>query len=266
MRACGSAPQFVDVDGRVGALNLPADFCAEHEWGIAKLKRFFGITDYKSAIDGPLGIERRKATKAPSSTPDNYGYTDFLYEEKTNLGGMSVGYHIWSQERTPKKLFEHPPHDLKNCYNHGTRGAWNESSFAVFTAEVAKLRELKERIDEMDVCVYVGGKTIAFENPGLVIAVASAIPQEYVDKMYKDDEDRRKLEQESLNTGIEKELKLAGKAYFALSPSWISQQKKSQYKVMYWLNPQQQDKYSFGWFTVEELRQWIKDKGPVMIK
>jgi hypothetical protein len=35
MRRCGKKPEFVlDAGGKVLGVNLPADFCAEHEWGI----------------------------------------------------------------------------------------------------------------------------------------------------------------------------------------------------------------------------------------
>jgi hypothetical protein len=34
---------------------------------------------------------------------------------------------------------------------------------------------------------------------------------------------------------------------------------------MYWLNPREQDIHNYGWFTVEELKQWAENKGPVMM-
>lgn len=35
-------------------------------------------------------------------------------------------------------------------------------------------------------------------------------------------------------------------------------------KLMIWLNPQEQEKYEAGLFTVDDLKLWAKDQGPVM--
>jgi hypothetical protein len=32
---------------------------------------------------------------------------------------------------------------------------------------------------------------------------------------------------------------------------------------MYFLNPMRQQENNFGWFTVEELEQWMEGKGPI---
>ena len=33
-----------------------------------------------------------------------------------------------------------------------------------------------------------------------------------------------------------------------------------------WLNPEEQDRNNFGWFTAEDLRAWSRGEGPVVIK
>lgn len=52
---------------------------------------------------------------------------------------------------------------------------------------------------------------------------------------------------------------------FALSPSrpLATNEKKSKYDLRYWLNPMEQRHNNSGYFTVEELEQWIENKGPI---
>ena len=87
-------------------------------------------------------------------------------------------------------------------------------------------------------------------------------------EMLARDEDARRLQTTAEKTGIAKKLKKAGLGWYALKPAWRDFFKdpvyRSKYKVIFFLNPEEQDKYNSGWFTVEELLQWIKGKGPVM--
>src|SRR3546814_19195425 len=60
---------------------------------------------------------------------------------------------------------------------------------------------------------------------------------------------------------------LAMKRYFALCPKWTSpgliEGRTTAHPVIFFLNPAQQDKNNHGWYTVEELEQWLDGKGPV---
>jgi len=53
-----------------------------------------------------------------------------------------------------------------------------------------------------------------------------------------------------------------------LSPEWARNLSNleggTKYPVMFWLNPQEQNKYRCGWFTVEELTEWAEDKGTII--
>jgi len=61
-------------------------------------------------------------------------------------------------------------------------------------------------------------------------------------------------------------LKSAGRSWFALRAAWIRDKSASKHPVWFWLNPQEQDRYEAGWFTVEDLLQWTENKGPVLKK
>jgi hypothetical protein len=50
-----------------------------------------------------------------------------------------------------------------------------------------------------------------------------------------------------------------GKYWMALSPSWISKDDKThdtKFRIIYWVN--YGDDETFGWFTVEQIRQWLE--------
>lgn len=55
-------------------------------------------------------------------------------------------------------------------------------------------------------------------------------------------------------------------SYFALVPAWVGDKKRqdTSHGVYFWLNPMHQDRYNSGWFTVEELDEWLEGRGPVM--
>ena len=73
------------------------------------------------------------------------------------------------------------------------------------------------------------------------------------------------LQKASDEIGIHDKLRKAGKEFFALSPRWAKDVRtsKTAYPVVYWLNPMHQNIYNYGYFTVEELEQWIDDCGPI---
>jgi hypothetical protein len=89
--------------------------------------------------------------------------------------------------------------------------------------------------------------------------------------MKQKDEDRINLHEAAKATGIEEKVCAAlksdfgGKPFYALSPSWKNKQ-NTKHKVVFWLNPTDQQKNNYGWFTVEELEQWIEGKGPIPMK
>jgi len=82
--------------------------------------------------------------------------------------------------------------------------------------------------------------------------------------MWEDgDKELAKLYKDVEETGIKKKLENANLRYYALSPSRPNKNMKTKYNVMFWLNPQQQDIHNYGYFSVEQLEEWIEGKGPI---
>lgn len=250
---------------------LPADYCAEHEWGIDKLERSFGINK-PPITKPPFGIDRRKTTRVPN---------DFIYNEKRNKlieAVMTVGWNNYrmSKEDLEKNIFHNLPPELNRNYdNREVRSAWDNKSFGVRVKgikNVRKLRKIMRAIHENNIVVFIGG-TGPFNNGGLCIGIATNIPKVIKDQWIKFDADNANLYLEHERIGIEKKIlsnikcRLGGKPYFALIPVWITDDSKysskSKYEVIYWLNPCDQEYNNVGWFTVENLEQWIEGKGPI---
>lgn len=68
--------------------------------------------------------------------------------------------------------------------------------------------------------------------------------------------------QEKLLEKVKKVLKKKKKDWYFLG----SPRKNEEGVWRFWLNPSQQHIYEAGWFTLEELKQWANDEGPVIKK
>lgn len=251
-------------NGRILALNLGADYCAEHEWGIKKLKESFGIQDNDISV---YGIDKRRI----SEVPENLYY---LVEGNISILTMR-SYWQKPEVLTVKALKSQELYD-RNPLNT----AWDEGSFGVLVKgkdDQKKLETLYEAIQRKDAAIWLGGGQV-FQNAGLCIGIVSNLPKAALNAMKAKDEDYHKLQIASEATGIKKKIDDlnhghkgvrggifdAPCGYFALSPAWIKGDKKdTRYNVMYWLNPMKQQENNFGWFTVEELELWMEGKGPI---
>ena len=260
MRSTYRNAVWVDNDGEFLGINLGADFCAEHEWGIKELKRQFGIDSDK------MGIEKRAITKL---VEDN-----FLLDTKGKYGTLifarSINYYV-DKEDQRKDLFKRwlPSHLLKQGETEIT-GAWDEGSFGIRVIgkeNKAKLMELHKAIYNKDAIIMLGKfSDNPFENAGLMILIKSKLPKSFTDAAMEADLDSKKLQEADLATGIKAKLEKAGKRWMALSPRWIADARKanSKHPVQYWLNPFDQQNNEYGWYTVEELELWAQDKGPII--
>jgi hypothetical protein len=252
--------------GLLLGVNLSADFCAEHEWGIKPLKTEFGIPD-KLPI---YGMKRRKVTVLPADLGwVEFNSTYFMGTREVKEGkAKKVGdkklsnagfvYHRW---------YNRKPADLAlNMELHGVglRGAWSEQDFAAVSSDsddIEALREIFAEFSKMNIIIMLSGSGIPFGNPGLLIAIADRIPLLFVEQWYKHDKDQHKVTTEFAATGIEEILKDAGKRYFALSP-----RRQEDGSLRYWLNPYEQRVNNGGWYTLQDLLDWVKGEGPIPMK
>jgi hypothetical protein len=121
------------------------------------------------------------------------------------------------------------------------------------------LREIFDNIQKLNACIWIGGGGL-FRNAGLVICIASSLPQETISQWEKVDKEREQLLIDFNNTGIKEKLEAVGKRYFALSP-----QRAKDGSLQFFLNPCDQDKCFWGWVTLKDLEDWIQNKGKIIL-
>jgi len=253
---------------------LGADFTAEHEHGIDKLKQDLGIPKNDLAV---YGIAKRQMTCVPENR------TLFYKEGDTSM--FLYGRYVQDFPKTIAEVKKRLCNELLISNQKLKLGtAWDEGSFGIIVEGQRNqtcLEELHSAFLQKRVALWFGGGQ-TFGNPGLCVGIVDAIPQEHLDALYESDKKYHGLIMESERIGIVQRidelnrLYQEGKkwsimdapfGYYALSPKWFEggthNKRKSQYKVMYWLNPMNQNRVNYGYFTVEELEQWLQGKGPI---
>lgn len=156
---------------------------------------------------------------------------------------------------------------MKNSSNlcgKGLRAAWDDASFGAVSdvpEDIEKLRQIFNQFKEKNIIFMPSGDCHMFDNPGLVIGIASAIPKETLKLWLDFDKEQHKIRKEFDATGIEKLLREKGKGYFALSP-----RRDKDGSLVFWLNPMHQRENNFGYFKLEDLREWAEGKGKIPMK
>jgi hypothetical protein len=160
---------------------------------------------------------------------------------------------------------------------------WDENGVRILVKgkeNVALLANLNTAFQNNRAYVGLGGQG-PFCNGGLTIIDTNDISAENKKVVLDADLDYIALKKAAADTGIEAKLEATqttawdwpegGCKWYALSPKWNNFKNAdgtpshpSKYPVVFWLNPQTQSKVNAGWFTVEDLEQWIEGKGPVV--
>ena len=244
---------LTDDNGAVIALVLAADFVSEHEWGIKRLKSKLGLPEKPecfadNCIKQTIELRVEDTKDGLLVTTQTADYYDINRDAKP-----------WSGDN-----------------EHDFTSAWDEGDFLI-RGLTPKGKDAAKAIIKAfangDACVFLGGGGV-FQNAGLIIGITSRVPTDQI-KNYNDVcEDRRKLKAAAEATGIYD--RVPARAYFALSPQWIKKfeslagrdgekapRDRSKHPVIFWLNPYDQENNNSGYFTVEELDEWLEGKGPV---
>jgi hypothetical protein len=253
MRRGNKAEILRNEAGLFMGVNLGADYCAEHEWGIANLQSILAVDPAAAP-----GIERHRIQETRA----------LAYDPKKHIiaAPMSSWTDIIAHAERTLTFYDPKSEEIV--------GAWSEGDFGVrfdpkFAAEEV---ELWTAIQNGDAALLFMN---TFDNPfaraGLAIAIISRISDEILEDLRAKHENTEKLDAADLATGIKERLAAAGLKYYALGPDWFPTgfegprgRLETAYPVFYFLNPPDQQKYNFGWFTVEELDQWIGGTGPIL--
>lgn len=259
--------------GEIESANLGADYTAEHEWGIKDLARDFGL-DPSAAPGVPRRIIR--------NVPQHGG----LFIDETLNALAYVGRYNDSPDN---RLSGHSATELgRISEGESLAGAWSDGDFAVRFPDTEQGRkdvlDLWEAFDRKDIAfLFANVGDNPFARAGLNLVIVSRLPQEIVDDLAEKDADNDRLLEAATATGIKPRIDAAVKAqggsyrgligYYALSPRWATSIRstadgalETKYPVIFWLNPTNQQDNKAGYFTVEQLDEWLAGNGPIVGK
>lgn len=244
-----------DSNGQVVGLSLGFDFTAEHEAGIDPMKRALGL-------DEGTGIEAR--------TIKTYRDEQWLVDRDQGVMGFSVQ----GQESLKYQL-----DNLRDPYREEREYAekeiltamWGESGFLVTVCnddpEVRSVFEqLVDSYEQQQLALALQPPTLT--GGGLFLIRPDQLSEQDRRILKGIDHSQALLQKRSEETGVPDRLSESDRQAFALTPKWVQEHSgdvETDYSVLYWLNPREQDTYNSGWFTVEQLEQWLRhNEGPVV--
>jgi len=281
MRRTGgsSKPEWIEIDDNFIGIAMGADFTSEHEWGIKDMKRDLGIMSLEYAEKKKVFGSKRYQVKDADEAAVFYKEKG---EEAILLFYPPISRPIFAYEKqefekmTIDKLSSRFELHLHKAYNPNDKDqvlatAWDSKTFGIRVSgedQIKKLQKIRNALLSNDMLVFLGAPPIpAFSNGSLNLMILSQSPKEGLDELKNSNKEHWELKRDAQKTGIEKKLEKAGKRWFALKPSrGLLESKSSKHDIMFFLNPMEQKKNNFGWFTVEELEEWAKDRGPVIME
>lgn len=277
-----------DDAGRIHSLLLPGNYTAEHEMGIETIHEVIGarplerngMPSYTGArFPDPVQHFARFASLA--SRQIQFDRPPAPGKKRGSRGkGEAISLHLSRYD------LDFSGREVTFRYDEAEMSAkWSGEGFDIvaFTDDVADfLRDFHAALHDADAAVFFGGGgSNPFARGGLVLSIVSRVPQDLKDHMFEAHADRKALEASAAATGIRARLDAMVGDYpwqsryrfHALAPAWSSSIRDrgedrggavvTEHPVIFFLNPGDRDAES-GWYTVEELDQWIAGTGPVL--
>jgi len=261
----GSLDQAIykDENGNLQGVSLGFDFCAEHEWGIKRLREKLGMDD------NIIGIDRYLPTKGELTpfefSSDNHSIrSDNKEPAIIKWYGLTSHYAKYPWDNKPVDIQALTKSELEYVKStEDIQGAWDENDFLFIVKDEKMRNDIYTAFINHDIIIMLGGSQNPFSNAKFSLLIKSRIPEDFREGMKKAHISANKIYETMKNTGIEERLKKAGKKYFALSPKWKDE---TETDIIYWLNPTGQKENNYGWFTIKDLEDWINNTGKIPIK
>lgn len=255
---------LVTEDGRMAGLSLGYDRCAEHEWGIQGLLDEFGV----ALPEVPVGVEDRQVQAVPAQLH----FVEYKAEPRDKrrkrypAAFMLLSWRVDEAPTTPPGdvAFWLDPGDKRGREEDDLQCAWSRDAFCVNVRGeqgIERLKALYAAFQRKDVAIALPWAKSFFKG-GLSFAIVSAMTDDERTSVRERDLGHKKLVDAAKATGVYDALKAAGLRWHALSPDWVD--REVQTDLAFFLNPWEQAKYNFGWFTTAELLEWADGKGPVI--
>jgi hypothetical protein len=271
MRRASNDCGFIIEDDTFFGVSLGYDYCAEHEWGIEKMKSALRIP---SLTKSTIGLKSRTINL---KKPENI----FVYIEdgKYTYFFMGKKWH-WEEkcnEDIPSYVLKKEEFKWISVDKDQIITAWSDDQFGILVKGKNERKYIKELYDASlknkiaITHINLQGKN-PFANASLSILLVDKLPVDVIKEMEDADKQVIALEKIKTKLNMQKRLEETGKfGNFSLiycGPKFINygaskkelNELKNQYntkhEVRYWLNSSD----VYGWFTVEQLEKFIKDK------
>jgi hypothetical protein len=190
-------------NGEFFCCHLPADFCAEHEWGIRDLARTFGLVQYDKN-EGPLDVTRFQIQEVPQPEDGlilKLGKEHHFLVLDTWEPERQTDHEHWLSPEVSKERFDEKAVSILPVK---ASGKWDSKGFAIYVKgkDVGKyLQELHQAILNKDFAIMLG-RGHAFQNGGLNLTIISKMPKAIKDTIAEELKDSRELKKAADATGI----------------------------------------------------------------
>ena len=250
MRKAYHGEIVVEKDNSFKGIFMGSDATAEHEMGIQKILNLLGV-----GVGSSTGIEHRTNTKSPE---DAVRFGEVVRKGiKYNYLICSPGFnnHVSKVTKDVLSYLELEPNDKKDLFT-----SWDDMSFGIVVHEKysTELSSIYKAIKQKELVITFASFGLSM---GLCLYLLSNITEEEKQNCLESDSSYKELMRAFKKTKIEKNLEKVGKRYYALMPKWVDKEKK---EIKYWLNPYDQHKYNSGWFTLNDLKEWVKEEGRII--
>ena len=195
MRKAFNNFKILKDDKQFIGISLGYDFCAEHEWGIKRLKEKFGIPE---ASKENMGVKSRTITKCE----DILIFNEETYKKKKFAVLYTKGYFSnempYELQNYKKDILWNLEWDEKENRKSEDRKdplvtAWDEGSFGVGVMgeeEVQGLKNLYEAFLNKNVVIaFTSMPNNPFARTSLCLLITDRVPAEVSDQMYLADKE-----------------------------------------------------------------------------
>ncbi len=260
MRLSTQQYEPIIIGDKALGVNLGFDFCAEHEWGFKWASRYLGRPE-KPTRD-LMGVQARTTTKHdPEFSIELVDAEDGLW-----LLARPAFERQWWTLQGALAGDNKAPIDIglmmKSSTSAPLRSAWDDNvGFCVVGRSEPARNAVRVAHDAL-----IGKRCFIVQSGGMLgagglrLIDADLIPDEADQQLRDTDTSALNLEDAVAATGIRDRLKTAGRSFYALSPRWEDEAAGT---FKFWLNPAEQDRNNYGWFTLQDLENWIAGRGPI---
>jgi hypothetical protein len=238
MRTSSDTSIIFEGSSTLIGFNLSADFVAEHEFGIDRLKSHL-TRDSKA-----YGLSGRRIRQTDSV---RYNGSDLLVIMDSK----------WAMQHYEDKdcNWNLSDYGSDSC---GLKSSWGDNGLIIqaLTAESQEyLRQLHQAILKKKVAIVYKYK-FGFYRGGLALVIIDRVPKNLADDLYQSDKNEAALVRARKRLRIDSVLRERGLTYWT-SVDWSKNHNlKTKFKIVFHVN------YSFvsGWYTHEELESWLKSE------